>query len=186
MNFHPEEIVQIRKSHDPGMTFLNISVARRTASSLTLSSVSSGTSAVTSAVTSTTTSGTTPALGGLRSRLLNLKAETPCGNTTTPTGPGLRERLQNNQSVDSETKRTIYVENLPTYYEDEDVRDLVNHMNVSRVNILRRESNGIRVSTGNAFVVCRTVDETQKCLAYLDGLLTGNSKLKAQMSRPKR
>lgn len=174
LGFHPSEIDEIRHSSQPEATFMEIWSTRYFKAQAGKTSAA-GPSA----------GGDAGATGGLRGRLHQSKGTD--STTDAPPAGGLRARLNTSSSTETENARTVFVGNMPDYFEDADLRSLLTGIDVTRFNIVRRERypGGPRISNGNAFVVCRSVEETKRCIAHLNGTLTGNSVLHAQLSQPK-
>jgi len=129
---------------------------------------------------------------GIRARFKQQKAELQ--NEPVKEQSSFKSRfnktLKESRKEDDEKLCTIFVCNVPTYYNEQDIKSLFDDTDftIRRVNMVRHESypGGPREPNGNAFVVCSTVDETQQCIEMLNGAKWDSSVMSAQLAKPKK
>jgi hypothetical protein len=100
-----------------------------------------------------------------------------------------RDALKQDRKENDENFRTIFLCNVPTYFDESDLRSLLadTDFKILRVNMVKKPKypGGPVVPNGNAFIVCETVEETQNCIEMLDGARWDTCILSAQLAQPK-
>jgi hypothetical protein len=121
---------------------------------------------------------------GLRDRIntrlqehIDLEPEKPAVGSLTAK---LNERRYGSADRDVD-KCTLFVENIPDEYEEQDIKDHLVDFRYRRVTILRVGG----ASTGRAFIVLESEAEAQKCIEVFHGKRWGHCVIDVKLSKPK-
>lgn len=122
-----------------------------------------------------------------RMRLRRQKAATKASSTTGSTGNlADRLRLKKEAREDSAKKSTLFLENIPTDYDESMIKSYIQDIRHRRVNVVRRENEyGVRDSVGKAFIECVSQEEAQKCIDLLHGARWESCIISVTFSKPK-
>jgi hypothetical protein len=93
------------------------------------------------------------------------------------------------KKADDEHLLTVMIDNIPTWYTIDDIRDqlvLANlKSNVDRINVVRQNPDREQTTGGKAFIVWNTIVNAQKGLEYLNGARWDHYIISAQISKPR-
>lgn len=118
--------------------------------------------------------------------LLKQKSQQRRGGTGSK-GGGITAQLQKKREQRGDRKLTIYVQNVPTDWTEDDIAEQLTDFQIRRVSVTRKFNNvGVRVAVGSAFLELYEEDETERCITFLnDRCRWGSMVVSAQHARPK-
>lgn len=119
--------------------------------------------------------------------LLKQKAQQRKGGGGSATD-GITAQLQKKREQRADRKLTIYVQNVPTDWSEEDIADQLENFQIRRISVTRKfNDSGNKVPVGSAFIECYEEDETERVLAHLnDRCCWGSMVVSAQHALPKK
>ena len=101
----------------------------------------------------------------------------PKGNVT----PKERMNQRRGAAQQDGHKSTLFVENVPDEYTEDEIKGHIGDFHYRRVNIVRRDGK----SMGKAFIELESAEEAQACLSAINGQHWSYCVVNAQLSKPK-
>lgn len=119
--------------------------------------------------------------------MLKMKAQQRKGGGSGAKGGSISAQLQKKREQRGERKLTIYIQNVPTDWVEDDIADQLADFQIKRISVTRKfNSSGVKVAVGSAFLECYEEDETERCITFLnDRCRWGSMVVSAQHARPK-
>lgn len=101
------------------------------------------------------------------------------------TGIGLMLRNDRQKKKSNEHLLTVLLDNVPTWYTVEDVRDYLGDLRVERINIVKPRIDSKLESGGKVFLVLSTEEEAKYAISNLNGSKWDHHVISAQVSKPR-
>lgn len=184
LNWSKERISKIIKTNRPDLVFKKYYVMdypSTAPSTLMSTSTAPSTTPSTSTSTSTSTEATKPKLG-LAARMKLVREQASDNNE--PKSQGFGNRFKEKYQTDNdESVCTIFVSNLPSTYEEIDIKEhfMTTDIAIRRVNVVRYDQE----HGGKAFIVCSRGEDVERCIEYLNSCRWGNAIIHADKAKSK-